>query len=72
MKGLLDLGKPYKFIGLLNWTINRINESISLVNCTIMQKNGAGLIQSTSSYWDTLADRNNINMFALSLTSNYY
>ena len=32
--------------------------SIYLVSVTIMQKNGAGLINACSCYWDTICDGN--------------
>ena len=55
MKYLVDTGKPFKYMGkfLLYGMI-----SISLVSVTIMQKNGAGLINACSCYWDTICDGN--------------
>jgi len=40
MKYLVDTGKPFKY----------------MVTCTIMQRNGAGLISANSCFWDTVAD----------------
>eukprot|EP01017_Pseudomicrothorax_dubius_P044807 TRINITY_DN7625_c0_g1_i12.p1 TRINITY_DN7625_c0_g1~~TRINITY_DN7625_c0_g1_i12.p1 ORF type:complete len:119 (-),score=5.17 TRINITY_DN7625_c0_g1_i12:62-418(-) len=40
MKGLADSGKPYKY----------------MVNCIIMQKNGAPMMTTWSCFWDTVLD----------------
>ena len=58
---LLKTDKPYKYIGILL----KLWKWIILVNCSIMQKTGAGLICSTSCHWDTIADSNIYKKFCL-------
>ena len=45
---LVSLNKPYKYN---NTYIIRY-----IVNCMIMQRNGAGSFVTSSSYWDTVTD----------------
>ena len=56
MEFLVSCNKPYKYIGSRCYNDVSLNYRRLLVNCSIVQKVGAGYHSSTSCYWDISND----------------